>query len=77
MSDPGWMFVLNTLGIGGSEKKTVKVANYLAQQGRNIHLAYLNQPDTILSNVDDQVGAVYLERSGKLDLKVPGRLTII
>ena len=44
----GWMFLLNSLTIGGSERKTVNIANHLASAGNRIHIAHLCKPDTLI-----------------------------
>lgn len=70
----GWMFLLNSLTIGGSERKTVNIANYLASAGNRIHIAYLCKPETLIGHVDDDVSVLYLDRKGKLDRSVPRKL---
>ena len=70
----GWMFLLNSLTIGGSEKKTVNMANHLASVGHRIHIAWLCKPDTLIDSIDAKVSTLYLDRRGKIDLSIPGKL---
>ncbi len=62
------LFLLNALGIGGSERKTVGVVNDLHSKGWNVHLAYLDPRTPLLKNVSSGVPAIYLERRGKLSI---------
>lgn len=64
-----FLFLLNTLTIGGSERKIVRLANALAGEGEHVVLAYLNDPDTLRSEVAPQVTVVGLQRTGKLSLR--------
>src|SRR5712691_12828194 len=68
------LLLLNNLGIGGSERKIVRVANALRQASHDIHLAYLNAPHTLRGSVDPDLPAVHLDRSGKFSLPALGRL---
>lgn len=68
------LFLVNNLGIGGSERKTVRVVNSLKQGGYNVHLSYLNKPDTLLDKIDAGVPVVCLNRCGKIDWDVVIRL---
>jgi glycosyltransferase involved in cell wall biosynthesis len=68
------LLLLNNLGIGGSERKIVRIANALRQAGHNIHLAYLNAPDTLRGDLDPDLPAVHLNRSGRFSLPAVGRL---
>jgi len=70
----GWMFLLNSLTIGGSERKTVNISNYLASVGNRIHIAYLCKPATLAGDIDDAVSVLFLDRKGKFDLSVPRKL---
>jgi len=60
------LFLLNALGIGGSERKTVGVVNALHRSGLNVHLAYLDARTPLLKTIDKGVPVVYLGRRGKL-----------
>jgi glycosyltransferase involved in cell wall biosynthesis len=68
------LVLLNSLMIGGSERKIVRIANALRRAGDDIHLAYLNNPCTLLGDLDPDLPAVHLSRSGKFSLPALGRL---
>jgi glycosyltransferase involved in cell wall biosynthesis len=68
------LLLLNNLGIGGSERKSVRIANALRQAGHHIHLAYLNAPHTLRGDLDPDLPAVHLERKGKFSFSALGRL---
>lgn len=59
------LFVLNSLGVGGSEIKIVKLANALAELGDSVDIAYLSQPETILPQIAPAVRVTNLHRRGK------------
>jgi glycosyltransferase involved in cell wall biosynthesis len=59
------LLLLNNLGIGGSERKIVRIANALRHAGHDIHLAYLNAPHTLRGDLDPGMPAVHLDRTGK------------
>ncbi len=66
--------LLNSLGIGGSERKSVRVANALRQGGHDIHLAYLNAPHTLRGRLDPSLPVLHLDRTGKFSFPALGRL---
>jgi glycosyltransferase involved in cell wall biosynthesis len=68
------LLLLPTLAIGGSERKSVRIANALRQAGYDIHLAYLNAPHTLRGELDPHLPVVHLERTGKFSLAALGRL---
>jgi len=68
------LLLLNNLGIGGSERKSVRIANALRQAGHDIHLAYLNAPHTLREGLDPHLPVVHLERKGGFSLVALGRL---
>lgn len=74
ISDNGWMFLLNSLTVGGSEKKTVNISNYLVSKGYEIHVGYLSKPETLLESIDDDISTYFIGRKGKFDLSVPQKL---
>ena len=65
------MFVLSNLGIGGSERKIVRLANRLKDDGVHVTLACLNGPYTIEASIRRDVtvhetraqGQVFVRRS--------------
>ena len=58
------LFLLSTLIMGGSERKTVRLANSLASESFDVTLAYLNGPETLVDEVSPDVHLVHLDRSG-------------
>jgi len=70
----GTLFLLNSLCMGGSEKKIIAVANALTAQGRRVHIAHLAGPETLRGRIDARVPVVHLQRSGKFSLAALGRL---
>ena len=68
------LFMLNALGIGGSERKTVAVVNELHRSGHDVHLAYLDDRTPLLKMVGEDVPLVYLERTGKFSVSATNRL---
>lgn len=69
-----FLFLLNSLTVGGSERKTVAVANALHQAGWPVHLAYLNAPATLMSEVAEGLPVICLHRRARLDGKAKERL---
>lgn len=67
-------FLLGNLTDGGSETKTVRLANRLARSGVEAHVLYLDAPHTLLSAVDDGVAVECLGRRGKFSLRALRRL---
>ncbi|HEX5513019.1 MAG TPA: glycosyltransferase family 4 protein [Gammaproteobacteria bacterium] len=68
------LFLLNSLEMGGSEKKIVAVANALHRRGWPVHLAYLNPPETLLGQLLPDLPRICLGRSSRFDLGVVRRL---
>jgi L-malate glycosyltransferase len=68
------MFLVNALGVGGSERKTVRLANALAADNRRVVIAYLRSPETLLSQVDPAVTTVNLQRRRKFSIRALRRL---
>jgi glycosyltransferase involved in cell wall biosynthesis len=71
---PDVLFVLNNLGIGGSERKIVRLANRLKDEGVHVSLACLNGPFTIEQGIRRDVPLVKLERKGKFSFLALWRL---
>ncbi|HTU66042.1 MAG TPA: glycosyltransferase family 4 protein [Steroidobacteraceae bacterium] len=71
---PDVLFVLNNLGIGGSERKIVRLANRLKDEGVHVSLACLNGPYTIESGIRRDVPLNKLERRGKFSLRALWKL---
>jgi glycosyltransferase involved in cell wall biosynthesis len=63
------LFLLNSLNVGGSERKVVRLANQLTTRNIRVGLASLNGPDTLASMLDSAVPRWRLERRGKFSLR--------
>lgn len=68
------LLLVNTLKIGGSEQKTVRLANSLATRQHQVYLAYLNPPETLRAQVYPRVHLIHLERRGKFSLRALAKL---
>lgn len=68
------LFVVNNLGIGGSERKIVRLANRLKDEGVNVQLACLNGPFTIEQGIRRDVPLRKLERAGKFSFRALWKL---
>lgn len=71
---PDALFVVNNLGIGGSERKIVRLVNRLKDEGVHVELACLNGPFTLEQGVRRDVPLRRLERRGKFSLGALWRL---
>jgi glycosyltransferase involved in cell wall biosynthesis len=71
---PDALFVIGNLGIGGSERKIVRLANRLKEDGVQVALACLNGPFTIESGIRRDVPCLKLERKGKFSWGAMWRL---
>jgi L-malate glycosyltransferase len=68
------MFLLSSLKVGGSERKTVRLANAFAASNRQVAVAYLNPPESLLAQVDPAVAPLNLRRRGKFSISALRRL---
>lgn len=68
------IFLLGTLGVGGSERKVVRIANALASEGRPVQLAWLGGADTLLTEIASDVVVSPLFRQGKYSIPALRRL---
>ena len=68
------LFLVNSLKIGGSERKTVRLANALAAGNRQVALAYLSPPESLLPQVHPAVASLNLRRRGKFSARALRRL---
>ncbi len=66
---PPVLFVLNSLILGGSETKSIRMANALAQRGADVAVAYLNPPEQLLAEIEPGVRSIHLHRRGKFSLR--------
>lgn len=69
------MFLLNSLVVGGSERKSVRLANALAASNRRVAIAYLSPPESLLRQIHPAVATVNLQRRGKFSTSALRRLT--
>lgn len=68
------LFVLNNLGVGGSETKVVRLANAFSEQGMRPGIAYLNEPATLLPQIGSKVDVFFLARVGRFSLQASAAL---
>jgi glycosyltransferase involved in cell wall biosynthesis len=68
------LFVLNSLALGGSERKIVRVANHLRGRGIKAGIASLNEPHTLARYLDNNVPWWRLGRRGTFSLAALRRL---
>jgi glycosyltransferase involved in cell wall biosynthesis len=68
------MFLLSSLTIGGSERKSVRLANALAASNRPAAIAYLSPPESLLPQIHPAVATVNLQRRGKFSIAALRRL---
>jgi glycosyltransferase involved in cell wall biosynthesis len=60
------LFVLNSLNVGGSETKTVRIANAMLDRELRAGVAYLNEPDRLREMLDPRVPVWHLHRRGRV-----------
>jgi glycosyltransferase involved in cell wall biosynthesis len=77
MSSVDVLFVMNTLAVGGSEKKVVRLANRLAERGLQVGCAYFQKPSTLEQEFLGSVALWCLDRSGKISWRVLRQLSSI
>jgi glycosyltransferase involved in cell wall biosynthesis len=68
------LFVLNSLSVGGSETKTVRLVNGLLRRGIRAGIAYLNEPHELLKALEPEVPVWNLARRGKFSTAALRRL---
>lgn len=61
--------MLNNLAVGGSETKVVRLANALRARGMQVGVAYLNEPATLLKDLQAGVLTWHLSRQGRFSLQ--------
>jgi glycosyltransferase involved in cell wall biosynthesis len=74
MRSSSLLFVTNSLARGGSENKTVQLANGLADRGAGVAVAHLKGPDTLAAALSTKVCSVCLERAGGVSIAALRRL---
>lgn len=68
------LFLLNSLNVGGSETKTVRVVNGLWRRGIRTGIAYLNEPAKLLEALEPGIPTWNLARRGKFSAAAVRRL---
>lgn len=63
------LILLSSLVAGGTESKSIKLANQLRTRGKGVSLAYLSGPNTLLGEIDEAVPRAFLHRRGKFSIK--------
>jgi glycosyltransferase involved in cell wall biosynthesis len=74
---PDVLFVMNSLNIGGTERKIVRLANHFAERGISVSIVYLNGPETLAPMLSPAVPRQCLHRSGRFSLGAARRLAAI
>jgi glycosyltransferase involved in cell wall biosynthesis len=67
-------FLLGNLTDGGSETKTIRMANRLHAAGHSVHIIYLGAPHTLLPAIAAGIPVEFLDRSGKYSFRSFRRL---
>ena len=62
------LILLSSLSVGGTEQKSVKLANEFVARGEAVCLAYLQGPAILLPEIDKRVPTASLHRSGRISL---------
>ena len=68
------LFLLSSLAVGGSERKIIRMANRLREEGVHVGLACLNGPYTIEPSLRRDVPLAKFERKGKFSFSTVWRL---
>lgn len=68
------LFLVNTLSIGGSERKVVRLLNRLQERDVPVHVGYLNSPDSLLAELRDDLPRICFGRKGPYDPRVLAHL---
>lgn len=68
------LFVLNSLNVGGSETKTVRLVNALLPRGVRAGVAYLNAPHDLAGALDPAIPVWHLQRRGKFSVPAVRKL---
>lgn len=71
------VFVLNHLGLGGSEIKTVLLANELAQRGMQVGMVCLDEPLDLAERLQANIRLWTLGRRGKFSSRAVRRLRVL
>ena len=68
------MYLLNALAVGGSERKSVRLANALTERGWKQTIAYLNEPHALRDEISPEIDVLFLGRRGKFGIGALQRL---
>jgi glycosyltransferase involved in cell wall biosynthesis len=68
------LFLLNSLAVGGSERKVLLLANALRQRGSAVRVARLGGPDTLRALLDPRIPVLDLHRRGRYSPRAVLRL---
>src|SRR5438105_4516863 len=68
------LLLLSNLGFGGSERKSIPIANALLKAGHDIHVSYLNASHEFRERFAPGLPVVHLDRGGKFSFAALGRL---
>lgn len=71
------LFLLNTLGVGGSERKIVRLANRLTLRRMRVGMAWLNDPESLAPMLSDDIVRWNLGRRGKFSWSAMTKLKAI
>jgi glycosyltransferase involved in cell wall biosynthesis len=61
------LFLLNSLVMGGTEKKAINIANEMHKKNYNIFFGYLNHPEELLDSLNNEIPNFNLYRQKKYD----------
>jgi glycosyltransferase involved in cell wall biosynthesis len=68
------IFLLNSFGLGGSERKVVRIAAHLANVGEQVGCAYMQMPATLEPTLPAQVKRWFLDRRARLSVALVRKL---
>lgn len=71
------LFVVSSLGLGGSEKKIVRLSNALHDQGYAVGIVSLGGPDTLRAQIHPDIACWQLHRKARLSLPAVSQLLAI
>ena len=61
-------FLLDSLSVGGSERKTIRAANLLVERGMHVHIGFLNATVDLRKTIDSRIPVFSGKRKGKFDV---------
>jgi len=72
----GTLFLVSSLNMGGSERKSVRIVNALHGRGCDVHLAWLNGPEILRPEIHHGVPTMCFNRRGKFSWAAVRRLEL-